>query len=110
MITRSLGKDSLTGLETIHHYDETTGETHIEHKQDISAQIELNKALHNTDYQKKGIKEEWMHAAHIPDIIQIQWMRKYGIKDIHSPEYWPLVRKLLNSADYKYLKTGTARI
>lgn len=110
MITRSLGKDELTGLETIHHYDEVTGETHIEHRQDIQDQIDLNKARHNSDYQKNGIKEEWMHAAHIPDIVQIQWMRKYGIKDILSEEHWPLVRKLLNSAEYKYLKTGTCRI
>ena len=110
LITRSLGKDELTGLETIHHYDDVTGETHISYKQDIQAQIDLNKARHNTDYQKKGIKEEWMHAAHIPDIIQIQWMHKYGITDIHSEEHWPLVRKLLNSAEWKYLKTGTARI
>lgn len=110
MITRSLGKDSLTGLETIHHYDEITGETHIEYKQDITAQIEINKALHNTDYQKKGIKDDWMHAAHIPDIIQIQWMKKYGITDIYSEEYWPQIKRLLNSPEYRYLKTGNAKI
>ena len=110
MDTRSLGVDPLTGLETIHHYDEQTGYTHIEYKQDITKQIDLNKARHNSDYQKKGIKEEWMHAAHIPDIVQIQWMRKYGINNIHHEEHWPLIRKLLNSAEYKYLKTGTARL
>lgn len=110
MITRSLGKDELTGLETIHHYNEVTGETHIEHRQDVSAIIERNKELQKTDYQKVGIKNEWMHAASIPEIVQIQWMQKYGIKDIYSEEYWPLIKKLLNSADYRYLRVGNARI
>src|SRR5210317_1987629 len=110
MITRSLGKDALTGLETIHHYDESTGETHIEHKQDITSVIELNKNLHNTSYQKDGVKESWMRAAIIPEIVQIQWRKEYGIKDIADDEYWPKVRRLLNSPDYKYLKTGTMKI
>jgi hypothetical protein len=110
MITRSLGKDQLTGLETIHHYDEVTGKTHIEHRQDVSGIIERNKELQKTDHQKVGIKNEWMHAASIPEIVQIQWMQKYGITDIYNEEYWPLIKKLLNSADYRYLRVGNARI
>jgi hypothetical protein len=109
MITRSLGKDELTGLETIHHYDEVTGETHIEYRQDIEPLLNLNKARHNSDYQKKGIKNEWMHAASIPEIVQIQWMQKYGIKDVYSEEYWPKIKQLLNT-EYKYLKTGPAKL
>lgn len=110
MISRSLGKDSLTGLETIHHYDEATGETHIEHRQDVEALINLNKAWHNTDHQKKGVKESWMHAAVIPEIVQIQWAKEHGITDITSEEHWPKVRRLLNSPEYKYLKTGTMKL
>ena len=110
MITRSLGKDELTGLETIHHFDESTGETHIEYRQDITAVIDLNKALHNTSHQKDGIKEGWMHAAIIPEIIQIQWRREYGIKDVYADEFWPKIKRLLNSPDYKYLKTGNLKI
>lgn len=110
MITRSLGVDPLTGLETIHHYDEVTGETHIEHKQDVTPIIDRNKALHNTDYQRAGIKNEWMHAAIIPEVVQIQWRKKYGIKDIYSEEHWPLIRRLLNSPEYRYLKTGSCKL
>lgn len=109
MITRSLGKDELTGLETIHHYDEVTGETHIEYKQDIQPIIDLNKFLHGTDYQKNGVKKDMMHAARIPEIVQIQWLIKYGIKDVYSDEYWPKVRNLLNG-EYKYLKTGNMKV
>ena len=68
------------------------------------------KALHNTDIQKKGAKEGWMPGAHIPDIVQIQWMKEYGIKNIFDREYMPLITRLLNSPDYRYLKYGTMKL
>ena len=110
MITRSLGIDTISGLETIHHYDEKTDITYIEHKQDITAVINANKALHNTSRQRDGVKKSWVHAAIIPQIIQIKWMKEHGIKDIYSEEYWPKVRSLLNSPDYRYLKTGSMKV
>ena len=105
---RSLGKDF--GLETIFHHDEKTNVSTIEHKQDVQKFIDVNKDLHNTSYQRDGIKDDWVHAARIPEIVQIQWMQKYGIKDIYSREYTPLILKLLNSPEYKYLKTGTMKL
>lgn len=110
MITRSLGIDPISGLETIHHYDEMTDVTHIEHKQDVQSIIDMNKALHNTSKQHDGVKKNWVHAAIIPEIIQIKWMKEFGIKDIYSEEYWPKVKRLLNSPDYRYLKTGPMKI
>jgi len=110
MITRSLGKDPLTGLETIHHYDEVNDITHIEHKQDVQAGIDAMKALHNTDTQAKGCKEGWMHGAWIPDIVQIKWMKEEGIKDIYAEEYWPKIKRLLNSPYYRYLKSGAMKL
>ena len=110
MITRSLGIDELTGLETIHHYDELTDVTHIEHRQDCRAGIEIMKSLHNTDLQQKGCKDGWMHAAWIPDVIQIKWMKEEGIKNIYDEEYWPKIQRLLNSPDYRYLKSGMMKL
>lgn len=110
MISRSLGKDPLTGLETIHHFDEATHQMHIEHKQDVQPIIELNKNLHNTSHQRDGIKKDWVHAAIIPEIVQIKWKKEYGIHDIYSEEFWPKIRALLNSPDYKYLKTGNMKL
>ena len=109
-MSKTISIDELTGLETIHHYDHTTGYTHIEHRQDVSAVIERNKEFHKTSYQHDGVKNNWVHAASIPEVIQIQWMREYGIKDIYSTEYWPLIKRLLNSPEYRYLKTGTMKL
>lgn len=105
---RSLGKE--LGVETIFHHDAATDVSTIEHKQDVSALVDKNKALHNTSYQRDGIKQEWVHAASIPEIVQIKWMREHGIKDIYSEEYWPLIKRLLNSPEYRYLKTGTMKV
>ena len=110
MISRSLGKDPLTGLETIHHYDEITKETHIEHVQDVQSIIERNKLIAKTDHQRKGLKKEWVHIATIPEVVQIQWMKKYGIKDIYSEEHWPLVKRLINSPEYRYLRVGDMKL
>jgi len=110
MITRSLGIDPITGLETIHHFDEATEYTHIEHRQDTRSIVDFNKMLHNTSHQHDGVKKDWVHAAIIPEIIQIKWMKEHGIKDIYAEEYWPKVKALLNSTDYKYLKTGSMKL
>ena len=109
MISKDLSYDSFTGIKTIHHYDEMTGKTHLEYVQDVEGLVDKNKALHNTEHQKIGIKNSWMHAATIPDIVQLQWKKKYNI-DIYSEEDWPRIRKLLNSPDYRYLKTGNCKI
>ena len=109
MQKRSLGIDPHTGVETFHYYDPVTDVTHIESVQDITPIIELNKRLHNTDYQRKGIKEEWMHAAIIPVVIQERWLRKFGV-DIFDPDHWPAFKRLLNDPEYKYLKTGNCKV
>ena len=109
MISRLLDYDELTGIKTIHHYDELTGKTHIEYVQDVQATVDFMKNLANTDHQKIGAKQAFMHAATIPPIVELQWRTKYGIKDIYSNEYWPKIKQLLNT-EYKYLKAGDYKL
>ena len=104
-----LGNDYLTGISTYHSYDHHTKITTIESMQDVEPFIEKNKALHNTDYQRQGIKNEWMHAATIPNIVQMKWLKEYGV-DIYNKEHMPKIRKLLNDPDYRYLKTGSCKL
>jgi len=69
--------------------------------------LDGNKTLANdSDYSRKGIKNEMWHYACIPNVVQEQWLRTYG------PEHWPmkagneeLLMRLLNSPEWKYLKT-----
>jgi hypothetical protein len=105
---RLLDKDYLTGVSTYHHYDPATDLTTIETMQDVQPFIERNKALHNTSYQRDGIKDEWMHVATIPVLVQMKWKQEYNI-DIYDPADYKRIQKLLNDPDYRYLKTGTCK-
>lgn len=63
--------------------------------------IEQNKALQNEDFDRR---EDMWHAASIPVGIMYEWLAKYGV-NAWNPEHMPAVKKLLNSSDYRYLKT-----
>ena len=106
---RLMDTDPLTGVRTYHSYDHDSRVTTIEETQDVTAIIEKNKALHNTDHQKIGIKQEWMHAATIPVVIQMKWLREDGI-DIFNPDDMPRILRKLNDPEYRYLKVGSAKL
>ena len=119
---RLLDYDRETGIQTWHTYDDDTDTTIIEEVQDIRPIIERNYAIQNheaggalglNEYSRKGIKESWWHVASIPAVVQLQWLRQYGV-NIHlmSKCDWTKkkVRQLLNSREWAHLRTGTGRI
>ena len=105
---RLLGHDSFYGLSTYHHYDEQTGQTHIEYVQDVQPILEQNKALANTDMQKQGIKNGWMFYGSIPNVVIHRWLKE-GI-DFYNKDHWPAVKRKLRSSEYKYLNAGNAKL
>lgn len=106
MFKKSLGKNS-SGVERIFHFDPHTDESYIEYRQDVAANVEHSKRLQNDeDYTKRGFKKEMWHYAHIPPLIQMKWINEYGAEnDPMKPENEKLLFRLLNSPEYKYLKT-----
>lgn len=106
MFKKSLGKNSW-GVERIFHFDPYTDEGHIEYKADAGPNVELAKKLQNNDeYTRKGIKDCAWHYAHIPPIIQLKWINEYGQQnDPMLPQNEKLLFRLLNSPEYRYLKT-----
>jgi hypothetical protein len=99
--------DAFTGVTEIFHYDELTGDAHIETRQDVGPALDQNRALANdSEYTNAGIKNEMWHYAFIPIVVQLQWLKKYG------PENDPmrkgnekLLFSLLNDREWRYLKT-----
>jgi hypothetical protein len=108
-LKRLFDHDPQTGVTEIFHYDPMTGDARIETVQDVSPEIELNKALQNNeDYTKHGIKNEMWHYANIPVVIQLQWLQKYGPEnDPMKKGNEKLLFRLLNDPEWRHLKTTT---
>jgi len=110
MSKRLLDHDPFTGITTYHSYDHSTKRTTIERVQNIAPILDRNKALANdTEYKRQGMKDSFLHAAHIPMIIIEKWLKEEGI-DVFNPEHFQKVRAKLNSSEYQYLRTSTGRI
>lgn len=122
MSKRLLDWDAETRTALWHHYDEQNDLTTIEEVQDIEPLIEFNKAQQNHDVggamglnevSRRGIKNGWWHVARIPNGVQLEWRRRYGI-NIHlwGRDDWTTkkMRQLLNSREYAHLRIGTGRV
>jgi hypothetical protein len=90
----------------IFHYHNPTGEFAIEHIADIQPLIDSNKKLQNEDH---SIRDEFRLSARIPDVVVYEWKRLFGV-DVFNKDHAQAVKKLLNSPDYRYLKTTNRRI
>lgn len=76
MTTRVLDYDPVTGMRTVAraHSD---GSTVLHYEQDVEAELEACKTLANDDdHWKNGVKNEWLHYAHLPDAIIMQLFAK----------------------------------
>ena len=90
----------------IFHYHNPTGEFAIEHIEDIQPLIDSNKKLQQEDHHRA---DEFRLSARIPMTVVYEWKRTYGV-DLFNKDHKEGVRKLLNSPEYKYLKTTNRRI
>ena len=89
----------------IFHFHEPTKEFAIEHIQDIQPLVDSNKNLQENDHL---MRDELRLSARIPMTVYYEWKNKFGV-DVFNPNHKEGVKRLLNSADYRYLKT-TKRI
>lgn len=94
------------GHNQIFHYHNPTGEFAIEHIENIQPLIDSNKKLQNEDH---SIRDEFRLSARIPMTVYYEWKRKFGV-DLYNKNHSQAVKKLLNSPDYRYLKTTNRRI
>ena len=88
------------------HFHSADGTSAIQHKsEDLTKLLDQNKRLQQEDHH---IKDELRLSARIPVTIYYEWKNKFGV-DLYDKNHAPTVRKLLNSPDYRYLKT-TSRV
>lgn len=110
MAKQILDYDPLTGITTSFDYIEDGDIAVVHREQDVSLILDANKAIQNDEnIWKQGVKNEWAHYAQIPNIVLEKWRTEHGV-DAWKKESWEKngpVWKLLNSPEYKYLKTTT---
>lgn len=99
-----LDYDPLTGESVTFDYN-ADGSYVIGHHAQISHILDHNaKVLAEADH-KKQLKESWVHyASGITNAVILHWRQKYGV-DFFNEDHWPAVMKLLNSREYRGLKT-----
>tara|TARA_R100000231_G_C5240588_1_gene139646 strand:- start:318 stop:617 length:300 start_codon:yes stop_codon:yes gene_type:complete len=90
----------------IFHWHEPTKEMAIEHIQDIKPLIDSNKKLQQEDHH---IADDFRLSARIPMTVYYEWKNKFGV-DMFDPNHKEGVKKLINSPEYRYLKTTNRRI
>ena len=101
---RELSHDPLSGVTTT--YEDLGDDGFALHTtQDVGDVLDDNKAKRNMgrDYYARD-KDMWKVAS-IPVIVQMEWMTKLGV-DIYNPDHGEAVKKLLNSPEWRYLKTA----
>jgi hypothetical protein len=77
----------------------------LHYEQDVEPILELNKKKQSAGREYYAKDPDMWRVASIPVGIQMEWMVKHGV-DVLNEEHWPAVRKLLNSSDYRYLRTA----
>ena len=81
------------GLQTQSFVDHD-GNLIVDYKQDIQTQVEMVRRARDTgEGWKKGVKQGFVHALHIPDSVILE-LRKIGVDVYSNPSYKDLVAGL----------------
>lgn len=87
--------------------DESNGNITIHTVQDVKPFLERMKALRsNTDYSKKGIKEDWWHVCSIPSVV-IMELRNKGIDVFRKEDEKKMLKEI--QSNYPYLMATDKR-
>jgi hypothetical protein len=77
----------------------------VTHYLDEQPLLDSNAAKRSAGRDYYAADNEMWRVASIPISVQYEWLTKHGV-DLGKDEHWPAVKRLLNSSDYRYLKTA----
>lgn len=104
-----LDRDPLSGVEQYYIPTPDGKGFTLETIQDVEPILEHNKRLQNGGFTGYTPSRDMKHVATIPPIIELRWKREYGI-DINDRNHWPAVKRLLNSNEWRWLRTSPGTI
>lgn len=84
--------------------EEGDGSLVVHREADVEPLLELNKAL-ATSGDGYTPSRELRRAASIPLAVIEKWRNELGV-DVFNPDHMPAVRRLLNSSEYRHLRTA----
>ena len=87
------------------HYDEASGDLAFQITGDVQANIDRNNRERTAGNNGYGPTREWHKAASIPVTVQYEWIQKFGVDPLRK-ENEALLKRLLNSNEYRYLRTS----
>lgn len=105
---RILDHDPLTGITEVFESLEDGGFA-IHTHQDCEPIIEANKAKQSMGRAYYAADPDGWRVASIPATVQLKWLTEHGV-DVMQREHWPAVRRLLNSNEWRYLKTAEVMV
>jgi hypothetical protein len=77
--------------------------------QDVEPILDANKEAYNSGrsgYTPSGAMKK---VGEIPFVVYEMWLREYGI-DALNKDHWPAVRRLLNSSEWRHLRTAPGQL
>lgn len=98
-----LDYNPLTG-ETVTFDANGDGSYTIGTHQDVSPVLELNKRQALENDAKGQVRKGWLKYASVPNILIMKWKLELGL-DFFDENHWPKIMALINSPEYRFLKT-----
>ena len=107
MSGRFLGYDPALGMTEAFHFDHSSGDFTVETIHNVEPIMEANKrAQNNGDGFTPSRDMKWI--ARIPNVVIEKWLNELGV-NIFDKNHAPAVRRLLNSSDWRHLRTSPGR-
>lgn len=99
-----LSYDPASGIKEWHDYDHSDRKTRIITEQDCQSIVDFNKSCQRSNLKEIGKKQDMMLFARVPNAVIMKWKQDHNI-DVFKKEDLPKIEKLLQSREYKYLRT-----
>ena len=95
-------RDPETGMTTYFDYDPINDQAILTYEQDVSGFLDRMKELRDDPtVSANGIRESWWHYASIPQVVEMELMKKGLV--LSNKDHFKSILKEIN-ANYPYLK------